>query len=83
MYAVQCDVTSRASVLALASKVRETEGKVDLLVCNAGVSPTVKPFTDHDGDIRALQSVLWENGSPADFGRTFDVNVGLYLLSVQ
>ncbi|KZV70418.1 NAD-P-binding protein [Peniophora sp. CONT] len=72
---VQCDITSREDVLALASKVREREGYIDLLVNNAGiVVPTHKPGS-HTGDIKELQAQLWASGTAENWARTFDVNV--------
>lgn len=44
--AVQCDVSSRKSVLDLRDEVKRTLGPVDLLFCNAGVT-TGGPYLDH------------------------------------
>lgn len=50
--AVQCDVTDRASVEALAKQVIDTFGRLDILVNNAGITrdATLKNLTDENWD---------------------------------
>jgi 3-oxoacyl-[acyl-carrier protein] reductase len=63
--AIQCDVSDRAQVEAMVAETEEKLGPVDLLVANAGMAP------DEDA--------AWEM-EPADWWRTFEVNVlGVYL----
>lgn len=51
--AVQCDVTDRASVEALAKQVIDTFGRLDILVNNAGITrdATLKNLTDENWDV--------------------------------
>ena len=62
---VECDITSAASVAALAEKTRARFGRLDVVVVNSGLSgPVVLKLTDTD---------------PATFQQTIDVNyVGLF-----
>lgn len=62
---VECDITSAASVSALAEKTRARFGRLDVVVVNSGVSgPVVLKLTETD---------------PATFQQTIDVNyVGLF-----
>jgi 3-oxoacyl-[acyl-carrier protein] reductase len=63
--AIQCDVSDRAQVEAMVAETEERLGPIDLLVANAGMAP------DEDK--------AWEM-EPADWWRTFEVNVlGVYL----
>jgi 3-oxoacyl-[acyl-carrier protein] reductase len=63
--AIRCDVSDRAQVEATVADTEEKLGPVDLLVANAGIAP------DEDA--------AWEM-EPADWWRTFEVNVlGVYL----
>jgi 3-oxoacyl-[acyl-carrier protein] reductase len=63
--AIQCDVSDRAQVEAMIAETEEKLGPIDLLVANAGMAP------DED--------TAWEI-DPADWWRTFEVNVlGVYL----
>ncbi|THH12863.1 hypothetical protein EW146_g7289 [Bondarzewia mesenterica] len=77
MIPVQCDVTSRESLLELVSIIRERSGYINLLVCNAGiVAGFQRPQPAEDrSDIRALQERLWNGPSPQDFARTFETNI--------
>jgi NAD(P)-dependent dehydrogenase (short-subunit alcohol dehydrogenase family) len=62
---VECDITSAASVAALAEKTKARFGRLDAVVVNSGLSgPVVLKLTDTD---------------PATFQQTIDVNyVGLF-----
>ena len=62
---VECDITSAASVAALAEKTKARFGRLDVVVVNSGVSgPVVLKLTETD---------------PATFQQTIDVNyVGLF-----
>jgi 3-oxoacyl-[acyl-carrier protein] reductase len=63
--AIQCDVADRAQVERMVAETEEELGPIDLLVANAGMAP------DEDK--------AWEM-EPADWWRTFEVNVlGVYL----
>lgn len=60
-----CDVADRAQVDALAAQVIERHGRVDVLVCNAGIAPHMGPIaTASDDDYERtmtvnLRSALW------------------------
>ncbi len=62
---VACDVTSREQLEALVARTLDAFGKIDVLVCNAGVAPHVGPIASasaQDWDITMtvnLRSVLW------------------------
>ena len=63
--AIQCDVSDRAQVEAMVAETEEKLGPIDLLVANAGTAPD--------------EEAAWEL-EPADWWRTFEVNVlGVYL----
>ena len=63
--AIRCDVSDRAQVQAMVAETEQKLGPIDLLVANAGMAP------DEDK--------AWEM-EPADWWRTFEVNVlGVYL----
>jgi NAD(P)-dependent dehydrogenase (short-subunit alcohol dehydrogenase family) len=63
-----CDVGSRAQVDALAAAATKLHGRIDILVCNAGVAPHLGPIasaTDADWDLTMtvnLRSILWLTG---------------------
>jgi NAD(P)-dependent dehydrogenase (short-subunit alcohol dehydrogenase family) len=63
--AVPCDVSSRAELEALVARATALRGRIDTLVCNAGVAPHMGPIataSDHDWDLTMtvnLRSVLW------------------------
>ena len=71
------DITSQESLAAAAATVRATEGFVDAVIANSGVSAAEQSPYGLDGRIPPLsqvQSKLWS--VPFDeFSRTFDVNV--------
>lgn len=80
MRAMQCDVTNRDELLALAAAVRAEEGHLDLLVNNAGVAcgsinKTSALCGSDPVSVRLLQEELWSSAAPLDFSHTFDVNV--------
>lgn len=60
-----CDVADRVQVDALAAQVIERHGRIDVLVCNAGIAPHMGPTaTASDGDYEQtmtvnLRSALW------------------------
>jgi NAD(P)-dependent dehydrogenase (short-subunit alcohol dehydrogenase family) len=62
---VVCDVADRAQLQALVNEVRRLHGRIDILVCNAGVAPHAGPLataSDADWDLTMtvnLRSVLW------------------------
>jgi 3-oxoacyl-[acyl-carrier protein] reductase len=63
--AIRCDVSDRPDVERLVGQVESEQGRIDLLVANAGISP------DEDK--------AWEL-EPDEWWRTFEVNVlGVYL----
>ncbi|KAI0035227.1 NAD-binding protein [Vararia minispora EC-137] len=75
MRAVKCDVTCREQLLELAQTVRTEQGRVDLLVNNAGAAYGVRQRSTEGSDVRALQAALWDSAGPEDFARCFDINV--------
>lgn len=62
---LHCDVTSRAALESLVRSVLDQRGRIDVLVCNAGVTPHMGPIataSDADWDLTMavnLRSVLW------------------------
>jgi NAD(P)-dependent dehydrogenase (short-subunit alcohol dehydrogenase family) len=62
---IPCDVSSRAAIEALVARVYALRGRIDTLVCNAGVAPHMGPIataSDRDWDLTMtvnLRSVLW------------------------
>jgi NAD(P)-dependent dehydrogenase (short-subunit alcohol dehydrogenase family) len=62
--AIQCDVSDRAQVERMVAEAEEQLGPIDLLVANAGMAPD--------------ENKAWEM-EPADWWRTFEVNVLVYL----
>ncbi|MFK8052428.1 MAG: SDR family NAD(P)-dependent oxidoreductase [Woeseiaceae bacterium] len=55
-----CDVTQADSLAALVNSAVEEFGRLDVLVCNAGITGHAGSITDVD---------------PADYGRVFDINL--------
>jgi NAD(P)-dependent dehydrogenase (short-subunit alcohol dehydrogenase family) len=62
---VRCDVADRAQVDALAAQVIERHGRIDVLVCNAGIAPHMGPIATASADDYErtmtvnLRSALW------------------------
>ena len=62
---VRCDVADRAQVDALAAQVIERHGRIDVLVCNAGIAPHMGPIAtasedDYERTMTVnLRSALW------------------------
>jgi NAD(P)-dependent dehydrogenase (short-subunit alcohol dehydrogenase family) len=62
---IRCDVSHRNEVEALVARALERHGRVDTLVCNAGIAPHMGPIataSDRDWDLTMtvnLRSVLW------------------------
>lgn len=62
---VRCDVADRAQVDALAAQVIERHGRIDVLVCNAGIAPHMGPIAtasedDYEQTMTVnLRSALW------------------------
>jgi NAD(P)-dependent dehydrogenase (short-subunit alcohol dehydrogenase family) len=62
---IACDVSSRSDVEALVTRSHELRGRIDTLVCNAGVAPHMGPIataSDRDWDLTMtvnLRSILW------------------------
>jgi NAD(P)-dependent dehydrogenase (short-subunit alcohol dehydrogenase family) len=60
-----CDVADRAQVDALAAQVIERHGRIDVLVCNAGIAPHMGPIAtasedDYERTMTVnLRSALW------------------------
>ncbi|TFY77833.1 hypothetical protein EWM64_g6180 [Hericium alpestre] len=80
---LQGDITDRDSLLAAAQTLREKHGYINLLVNNAGVALGNRRPQDYRGDIRALQSALWNDAAPGDFEGCFGINVtGTYYCTV-
>lgn len=73
---VVCDVTSKDSLAALAAKVKEEVGYVNLVVCNSGISgPGVSGLGASPKDGAAnLQKAIWDAWSMEEFTKTFEVN---------
>ncbi|KAI0671114.1 NAD-P-binding protein [Trametes maxima] len=74
---LQGDVTSRESMQAVADKIRQKHGFVNLLVNNAGIAKSFLPKLPGPGevDMKKYQELLWNAGSPHEFSGAFDVNV--------
>lgn len=68
LHAAACDVTDRAALSAMVGRILEQDGRIDCLVCNAGVAPHAGPIhqaTDTDWQTTLdvnLRSVLWLTG---------------------
>lgn len=66
--AAPCDVGSRSALERLVAEVLTRHGRIDILVCNAGIQPPHGPLherTDEDWDATMtvnLRSVLWLTG---------------------
>ena len=62
---IACDAAERAQVEALAASVGREHGRIDVLVCNAGIAPHMGPIataTDEDYECTMtvnLRSALW------------------------
>jgi NAD(P)-dependent dehydrogenase (short-subunit alcohol dehydrogenase family) len=56
---VQLDVTSEKSVGRAAELVEQEDGRLDVLVNNAGITGPVRDVHEYDGD--AIAAVLWTN----------------------
>ena len=57
--AVPTDVSDLASVQSLATKVRDTHGRVDVLMNNAGIGRLTGAWNDHEGWQAVLGVNLW------------------------
>jgi len=63
-----CDVSSRPQVTALAADAERWQGRIDILVCNAGVAPHMGPIaaaSDADWELTMtvnLRSIIWLTG---------------------
>ncbi|KAI0076750.1 NAD-P-binding protein [Panus rudis PR-1116 ss-1] len=73
---ISCDITSRESLIGLVESIKARHGFINLLVNNAGVAFNILPKlpTPDQADIRTYQRILWNNGTPEDFAKTFEVN---------
>jgi NAD(P)-dependent dehydrogenase (short-subunit alcohol dehydrogenase family) len=73
---VQCDVTSKDSLAALAAKVKDEMGMVHLVICNSGISgPGVAGLGDAmKASPKAFMDAVWEKWSMEDFTKTYEVN---------
>ena len=68
-----CDVTSKADLEKLAADLEQREGRLDLLVANAGVSgPRGRPDESH---APALKEKLWNAEDFEQWGAVFNTNV--------
>ena len=68
-----CDVTSKADLQKLCDDLEKREGRLDLLVANAGVSgPRGKPDESH---APALKENLWNAESFDEWSAVFNTNV--------
>lgn len=62
---IACDASSEAQVDALAGQAQAWRGRIDVLVCNAGIAPHLGPLasasaTDYDATLTVnLRSALW------------------------
>jgi NAD(P)-dependent dehydrogenase (short-subunit alcohol dehydrogenase family) len=62
---IPCDVSDRRAIESLVARANESCGRIDILVCNAGVAPHMGPLataSDEDWDLTMtvnLRSVLW------------------------
>lgn len=62
---IPCDVSEQSAVVSLVARAIEQRGRIDILVCNAGVAPHMGPLatvSDSDWDLTMtinLRSVLW------------------------
>lgn len=71
---VVCDVSSKESLQAAATSIRDDAGFINLLVCNAGIGgPQVKPPSE--GMSAADWAAQHLEHAKEDYTRTFDVNV--------
>jgi NAD(P)-dependent dehydrogenase (short-subunit alcohol dehydrogenase family) len=81
---VQADITDNKSLLALVAKIEADEGYINLLINNAGTMMNEIQNPVPKGDIKALQSALWNAGTPEDFDKTYKLNVtATYYTSVS
>jgi NAD(P)-dependent dehydrogenase (short-subunit alcohol dehydrogenase family) len=70
---IQCDVTSKDSLVAAAERVRQEAGFLNVLICNSGIGgPQVKPIEDETSieDFAASNLAV----SFEDYNNTFAVN---------
>lgn len=52
------DITDKAAAAGLAATIRERDGSVDILVCNAGVCPAGKPVAENPDDLAQWERVI-------------------------
>ncbi|KAJ6619542.1 hypothetical protein B0H10DRAFT_1793444 [Mycena sp. CBHHK59/15] len=79
MVAVQMDVTSRESIAKVKSLIQEKEGKLHILVNNAGqVGPTSpflnKPSAPECKDAETLGQALFDNEAPSQWADVYSIN---------
>jgi NAD(P)-dependent dehydrogenase (short-subunit alcohol dehydrogenase family) len=81
---LQADITDNDSLLALVAKIEADEGYINLLINNAATMLNVIQRPVPKGDIKELQSALWNAGTAEEFSMTFKFNVAAaYYTSVS
>ncbi|TFK48747.1 NAD-P-binding protein [Heliocybe sulcata] len=76
IFALQGDVTSQDSLLAVVDTLRAKHGYVNLLVNNAGIlfSMGERPIPRPGESIKEFQARLWNADTPESWAKTFEVN---------
>jgi len=68
-----CDVTKKDDLQRIANQIKEQDGHIDLLVCNAGIAgPKANPSEENAED---LKSQLWDKESVEEWGETYQTDV--------
>jgi len=69
------DVTSKASLQAIAAQVERDVGYINLLVCNSGVGGPAMSDVPADASLKVFKDTVWAKWSMDDFGATYATNV--------
>lgn len=72
-----CDVTSKAELQSLASRITSQDGHLNLLICNAGISGPKAPLPSSSASSSASEILksLWDKEDPAGWASVLETNV--------